>query len=92
MLSKNSTKIKLTEKVVLQKIGDEAVILNLDTQEYYALNPSGLFILDKLINSDTYEQALALIIDYYDATPTELQQDINVLIDDLSQQGLIERL
>lgn len=92
MLTLNSTKIKLTNKVILQKIGNEAVILNLDTQKYYSLNPSGLFMLDKLINSDTYEQALSLIFDYYEATPAEIQQDINVLIDDLSRQGLIERI
>lgn len=91
MRNMNLTKVKLSDQVVLKKIGDEAVILKLDTQEYYSLNPSGLFMLDKFINSDTYQQALALIFDYYDATADELQKDVELIMEDLLQQGIIEQ-
>ncbi len=91
MLITSQRKYKLSDKVILHKVGDEGVLLKLDTQEYYALNASGLLMIDKLIHSDSLEQAFDSLIDSYDSPPGEIHNDLENLMDDLIQQGIIEQ-
>jgi len=83
-------RITLCANAILQEVEDEAVLLNLNSQHYYALNPSGLRMLQVLTKSDNLEQAAASLLDEYEVDPAVLRSDLQELVDDLLAQGLVE--
>jgi hypothetical protein len=85
-----SKRLKLAEDVLFREVGDEAVLLNLNTQKYYSLNLTGMCMLQALKQSASIEQALTSLLDEYAVDPAVLRGDLQELIDNLLKQGLVE--
>jgi hypothetical protein len=80
----------IPDSVILRAVGEEAVLLNLNTNQYYSLNPVGLRMLEILTQSATSGQALATLLEEYAVEPAELESDLHELQEQLLSQGLIE--
>ncbi|HEY5670987.1 MAG TPA: PqqD family protein [Anaerolineales bacterium] len=82
-------RVILPDGVLMRPVGDEAVLLNLDTNTYFALNPVGADMLIVLTQSSSIEQAFTRLLDMYDIAPDVMRADLQELIEDLAQQGLV---
>lgn len=76
--------------VMLRVIGDEAVILNLKSERYLGLNQVGTRMLTFLQSAPSVEAVYETLLAEFDVEPQRLRQDLNQLLDQMLQQGLIE--
>jgi hypothetical protein len=80
----------LPEPVILRSTGDEAVVLNLASGLYYAINPLGLRMLQVLNQVISIVTDLAILLAEYAVDPLVLRSDMQTLLDTLLEQGLVE--
>jgi len=85
-----SNRIKVPEAVLISRLQEESVILNLDSERYFGLDDVGTKFLNALTKSDSVEAAYELLLEEYDVERDVLRTDLTVLIDHLLEQGLVE--
>ena len=83
-------KISFPPHIMFQPFDDEAILLDIRTQEHFGLDPIASLFLTHLQNDKSPKEILSLILDEYDVTEEQLQTDINVLLDTLLKHELIE--
>lgn len=77
------------EHVVFQKLEDDAVLLNLETERYFELDDVGTRMWQLLTESDDTEHVLAQLLREYEVDESTLRDDLATLIEQLSKSGLI---
>ena len=85
-----SDRVKIPDDVLISKLQEESVILNLDSERYYGLDDVGTRILSVLTTSDSIEAAYETLLNEYEVDGQVLRQDLIELIENLSKQGLIK--
>ena len=88
--NQNSIKIKASGDVLCQEIDNELVILNLKDERYLGLDESGTIFWRALMETDSLEDAFNRLQDEFDVKPSVLLKDMNDLITELKDNGLIE--
>ncbi|HEX5886813.1 MAG TPA: PqqD family protein [Pyrinomonadaceae bacterium] len=83
-------RVKVPDDVLISNLQDESVILNLDSERYYGLDPVGTRILSVLTTSDSIEAAYNTLVQEYDVDPDVLRHDLLALIENLVAQGLVQ--
>jgi len=78
-----------TPRVLCKDLGDEAILLDLETETYFGLNAAGSRLWTLLTTAHTIREALAIMLEEYDVAPDELERDMGMLIDDLVLRGLL---
>lgn len=84
--------IKIPEDVVFEKVGDEMVLLNLETGIYFGLNPVGSRMWELLVTTNNPESVVECMRDEFDVTGDVLEQDLARLICELRDKKLIETM
>lgn len=84
-----SDRVKIPDDVLISKLQEESVILNLESERYYGLDDIGTRILSVLTTSESIEAAYKTLVNEYDVDADVLRQDLIDLIENLSKQGLI---
>ena len=84
-----SDRVRIPDEVLISKLQEESVILNLDSERYYGLDDVGTRFLSVLNNSDSIEAAYEVLRNEYEVDPQSLQQDLIGLVDDLVKQGIL---
>lgn len=72
------------------EIGSEAVILDLQSGTYYGLNETGNQIWHWLQKPKTFSELSKLVLDEYDVPLEEALRDIQSLLQEMVNTGLIE--
>ena len=85
-----SDRVKIPDDVLISKLQEESVILNLDSERYYGLDDVGTRFLAVLSTSDSIEAAYETLAREYDVDPPTLRQDLLELVKNLHDQGLIQ--
>ena len=85
-----SDRVKIPDGVLISKLQEESVILNLDTERYYGLDDVGTRILSVLTTSESIEAAYEALAREYDVDGQVLRQDLLELVQHLVAQGLIQ--
>ena len=85
-----SDRVKIPDDVLISKLQEESVILNLDSERYYGLDDVGTRILAVLTTSESIEAAYQTLLKEYDVDPQVLRQDLVELVQNLIDQGLIQ--
>jgi hypothetical protein len=85
-----SDRVKIPDDVLISKLQEESVLLNLDSERYYGLDDVGTRMLSILSNSESIEAAYQTLVQEYDVDAQVLRRDLTELIENLSQQGLIQ--
>jgi Coenzyme PQQ synthesis protein D (PqqD) len=85
-----SSRVTSAPDVMLRIIGDEAVILNLKSELYLGLDPVGTRMWTVLQSSPSIQAAHASLLDEFEVEPERLRQDMDTLLDQMLEQGLIE--
>ncbi len=78
----------MAPSVLSREVDGEMVLLNLDTEQYYGLDPVGSCILDR-ITRQPFEQALEALAVDYEVDEATLRRDVNALLDKLLAAGLL---
>ena len=89
MFSINST-IKIPRDVLLRKLKDEAVALDLATGTYYGLDEVATRIWALLAERGSISETIDVLLQEYDAERLELESYVMEFIDQLHSYGLVE--
>ena len=78
--------------VLVQHVGDGAVVYSVHDQSYFALNGTGALIWDLLRNDGATLESLvaATLAAYSDAPQAEVHADVSELLEGLIQLGLVQ--
>lgn len=82
--------IRFGANVRMQRVGDEAVLLDTDRGLYYSLNETAVLLLESLLSGSDQAMAIDCIVERFDITADEAAADLARLLDALHAQGLIE--
>jgi len=83
------TAVRAHPDVVFQKLGDEAVLLNLRTGVYWSLNHTGARIWDEIIHSGKLTEIVAALQREFAGSSAEINATVRDLVRELNQQGLV---
>ncbi len=83
-------KVKIPEEVVFQKVGDETVLLNLQTGTYFGLDTVGTRVWELVAEKGTLAGIVESMLEDYEVTPEDLQRDILRLVKELRAKGLVQ--
>ena len=78
-----------TPRVLCKDLGDEAILLDLETETYFGLNSIGSRFWKLVTTAPTIRDAIAVMLEEYDVAPDELERDMVALIEDLVGRGLL---
>ena len=85
-----SDRVTVPDDVLISRLQEESVILNLDSERYYGLDDVGTHFLSVLTASDSIETAFDQLRNEYNVDPQVLRADLLALVDKLIEQGLVE--
>ncbi len=82
--------LRIVDEVTWTDLGDEVVILKLDTGIYFGLERVGARIWTLIADGRRREEILQTVATQYNASRDEVERDFDELIDELSKEGLIK--
>ena len=84
------SRISVPEDVFFRETGGEAVLLNLESGKYYGLDEVGTRMWTLLTQHGQVVPAYRALLDEYDVTEEQLQQDLLSLVNELVSHGLLQ--
>jgi len=85
-----SDRVKIPDDVLISKLQEESVILNLDSERYYGLDDVGTQFLKILTTSDSIEAAYQTLLREYAVDGPVLRQDLLEVVETLVDQGIVQ--
>ena len=85
-----SESVRVAPDVLFRIIGDEAVLVNLNTEMYLGLNPVGTRMWNALSHAASIQVAYDELLREYEVEPAQLRADLEEFIDQLRNHQLIE--
>lgn len=85
-----TARVRLAEDVLMQNVGDDAILLNLNTENYFALDEVGTRIINTLQESDSLKEAVGKLVGIYDVDASKLTSDAIRLVEECKQHGLLQ--
>ena len=80
---------KIPETSVNQKVGDELVILDLESGKYFGLDEVGARMVDLLGEHGEPEKVVEVMSAEYDAPSEQIKSDLDELVTELVKNNLI---
>jgi hypothetical protein len=87
-ITPNTRLAKDTSQVIDRVVDGEALVIHLQSGEYFSLNPIGTRIWELLSGEETLGQIANVLVEEYDVTLEQAQADITALATDLIQERL----
>jgi hypothetical protein len=81
----------IPQRLLLQSVADEKVILDPDSGNYYTLDAIGARMIDLFRDSGSLEQTVARIVIEYEVQAETAHSDLIALLDQMVQQGLVQK-
>jgi hypothetical protein len=82
--------VSVPSDVLVQRLGDdELVFLNLATEQYFGLDPTGTAMWAALTETGEVGEALQRLHGEFDVEPEVLERDLDALIRRLTASGLL---
>ncbi len=76
--------------VILQELGDEIVVANLDTGVYFALNEVAARTWALLREAPSIDAVVSSLFDEYEIDEETLKTDVTALLEQFQQHGLMQ--
>ena len=86
---KMSDRIELSSDVVSREVGSETMLLNLASGTYFGLDPVGARFWQLLEEGKSASEARDALLQQYDVAPEQLDRDLEKLLADLAEHGLV---
>jgi hypothetical protein len=84
-----TARVSVPEHVLVRDLDGESVVLSLETETYFGLDAVGTRMWMLLTGADTIQSAHDSLLAEYDVDPRQLRADIERLVGELSEQGLL---
>ena len=84
-----AARVSPRDGVVFQQLQDEAVLLNLDSGQYFGLDPVGTRIWNLLADGKILSEVVSVIVAEYEVDAARCEGDLLKLLGDLEEQGLV---
>lgn len=81
---------KISDDIVISKMDDSAVLLDLQSGAYFELNEVGLCIVKNLKNLSSFVEIKSIIMKEFDVNDQECENDIKLFLQQLLQRDLLE--
>ena len=85
-----SARVRVAPDVLFRLVGEEGVLLNLNTEMYLGLNLVGTRMWNVLGSASSIQAAYDELLQEYEVEPAQLRADLEEFIDQLLGQKLIE--
>ena len=85
-----SERVTIAPDVLFRLVGEEAVLLNLTTELYLGLDLVGARMWTVLNGAPSIQAAYDALLEEYEVEPERLRHDLDELLGELLEQGLIE--
>ena len=82
--------LRIPDNVATRAIGNETVLLNLDTGIYFGLDAIGSRFIELLESNGTLSAVHRLMLEEYEVKPEVLEADLLRLSDEMYSKGLLE--
>ena len=82
--------VSVAPDVLIRSVGEESVVLNLQTEHYLGLDDISTRIWHLLTGGNSIQSAYQAVLAEYDVDPEQLRQDLDDFVQELLQLGLIE--
>ena len=89
-LSFDST-ISISPDVMVRKVGEESVLLDLKTERYLGLDDVSARFWDLLTSGEPIQSAYDKLLEEFEVDPDRLRHDLDAFVQELIQFGLIEQ-
>ena len=86
----DDSRIAVSEDQVSCDLAGEAAILNLKNSVYYGLDPVGARVWGLIQEPRTFAEIRDTLLDTYDVERSQLESDLQTLLSQLADQGLID--
>ena len=80
----------INNDVYLKEVDSGAVLLHLDSGEYFSINPLGLFIWQQITEQKSEAEILSAILDAYAVSEESAQQDLKEFLEALKEKDIIQ--
>ena len=91
MTSVHEKQLRPRQDLIVEEIDGECLVLDMERNVYFGLDPIGLFVWRQLEQGATSQQALDALIDHYGEDHREqITEDVRGFLEDLLAQGLVE--
>lgn len=81
---------KIPDHVVSREVGEETVILSLESGNYFGLNAVGGVIWKGLAGAQSRAEIVEAVVARFDAPAETVEADLDALIGQLTERGLLE--
>ena len=81
--------IKLSPDVISQEVSGETVLLDLESENYFGLDEVGTRIWQLIKETNDLQIIFNTLLDEYEVKEDRLQQDLDVLLSEISGLGLV---
>ena len=78
------------DDVLVQEVGGESVLLDLESERYFGLDPVGTRIWALLGEHDNLQAVADRLYAEFDAEPERIQSDLLTLVGELADAGLVK--
>lgn len=82
--------LRVPDNVATRRIGDETILLNLQTGTYFGLDIVGSRFLELLERDGKLAVVLHMMVEEFDVKPETLEVDILRLSEEMRSKGLLE--
>ncbi len=82
--------LRIPETVLVSEVGGEAVLLDLQSEQYFGLDEVGTNIWQALAQTDSIQAAYEKLLAKYDVDAEQLRQDLAAMLEKLTSAGLVE--
>ena len=82
--------LKIPEQVVTRQVGDETVLLNLESGTYFGLDPVGSRFLELLAAEGALTAVIARMLEEFEVSEAQLEADLLRLAEEMLASGLLE--
>ena len=85
----NSRRYTIATHVIARTVGDETVLLDLNQQEYLALDAVGSVVWAGLTEGRSLDEVVDDIVEQFDADRATVEADVVAFIDELAAAALV---
>jgi len=82
--------MELRSDLVVQKVGDEALVLDLRSDQIHQFNSTAAWILERIIESETTEDLATQLVETFSVDHDTALHDVENLVHGLSELALLD--
>ena len=81
--------LQVPDPVLMRKVHDEVVILDMASEQYFGLDAVGACVIDALLGGADVDGAIAAVFGAFDAPEDQIRSDVMALVEHLVASGLL---